>query len=54
MTPSIRTSTIAQQAAADLLEPPDRAVIDRIVAHEASELERRRREFAARNPEARR
>lgn len=52
MTPSIRTSTIAQQAAADLVDPPDPDMIRRIVQHEADELDRRRREFNARNPEA--
>lgn len=52
MTPSIRTSMIAQQAAADLVDPPDPDMIRRIVQHEADELDRRRREFNARNPEA--
>lgn len=50
--PSISTKDLAALAGADLLDPPDPDMIRRIVKHEADELDRRRREFNARNPEA--
>lgn len=48
--PSISTKDLAALAGADLIRPRDPDMIRRIVQDEADELERRRREFNARNP----